>query len=281
MMADRATMEADRQNSKGGARAAGCPRAGQADCCRAPRRSCRDRVSARQRAPAPGWICALALAIACLLAGAPRLQALTVFDPANHVQNVLQAARALEQITHQLAMLDHMARNIADLGHSALPEIAAALDQIAILMRQAEGISFVLHEAEAAWERHYPKHYAIGHPHGALLEDARQRWSHAVDGYRHALRLQAEIAAATQIDLADLSELVTRSDQALGNLQAAQAGNELMALMIKQQLQQQSLAAAQYRAATLGAARQLIGQEQARRHLQSFLGSPVLDGERR
>jgi P-type conjugative transfer protein TrbJ len=237
----------------------------------------RRRVASPMRAIAR----AIVLIIALLAAGAPRLAALTVFDPTNHVQNVLQAARALEQITHQLAMLDHMARNIADLGHSALPEIAAALNQITILMQQAEGISFVLHEAEAAWERHYPKHYPPGHAHDALLEDARQRWSHAVDGYRHALRLQAEIATATQIDLANLGDLVTRSDQAIGNLQAAQAGNELMALMIKQQLQQQSLAAAQYRAATLSQARQLIGQEQARRHLQNFLGRPDGDGERR
>lgn len=238
-------------------------------------------ATSRLRAHARMIALVLALAIACLGAGAPRLQALTVFDPANHVQNMLQAARALEQITNQLMMLDHMARNIADLGHSALPEIAAALGQIAILMRQAEGISFVLHEAEAAWARHYPKQYPPGHAHGALLEDARQRWSHAVDGYRHALRLQAEIATAAELDLARLGDLVARSDQALGNLQAAQAGNELTALLIKQQLQQQNLAAAQYRAATLSEARQLIGQEQARRHLQDFLGTPDAYGARR
>ena len=48
---------------------------------------------------------------------------LAVYDPANHVQNVYQAVRALQQVdqqtqqlTHEIAMLENMAR---DLGNPA------------------------------------------------------------------------------------------------------------------------------------------------------------------
>ena len=50
-----------------------------------------------------------------------------VFDPSNYAQNVLTAARTLEQITHQITslqneatMLINQARNLANLPFSAL-----------------------------------------------------------------------------------------------------------------------------------------------------------------
>ena len=53
-----------------------------------------------------------------------------VFDPSNYAQNVLTAARTLEQITHQITslqneaqMLINQARNLASLPFSALQEI--------------------------------------------------------------------------------------------------------------------------------------------------------------
>ena len=52
-----------------------------------------------------------------------------VFDSTNYVQNVLQAARALEQINNQIralqnqaVMLENMARNLTSLDHSSLGE---------------------------------------------------------------------------------------------------------------------------------------------------------------
>ena len=50
-----------------------------------------------------------------------------VYDPTNHAENLLQAARALEQINNQIAqlqneaqMLMNQARNLASLPYSAL-----------------------------------------------------------------------------------------------------------------------------------------------------------------
>ncbi|MGN6142395.1 MAG: P-type conjugative transfer protein TrbJ, partial [Mesorhizobium sp.] len=56
--------------------------------------------------------------------------ALIVFDPSNYAQNVIQAARALEQITHQITslqneaqMLINQARNLASLPFSSLQQL--------------------------------------------------------------------------------------------------------------------------------------------------------------
>jgi len=56
--------------------------------------------------------------------------ALIVFDPSNYAQNVLTAARSLEQITNQITslqnqaqMLINQARNLASLPYSALQQL--------------------------------------------------------------------------------------------------------------------------------------------------------------
>jgi len=60
----------------------------------------------------------------------------------------------------------------------------------------------------------------------------------------------------------------------VGSLQAQQAANQLTALAVKQQLQIQSLMAAQYRAQAVEAARKAESEEQGRSSFQKFLGAP-------
>ena len=66
---------------------------------------------------------------------------------------------------------------------------------------------------------------------------------------------------------------MARSRDAVGALEAAQAGNELTALNVKQALALQSLLAAQHRAETLARARDLATEDEARQRFKSFLGN--------
>ena len=63
-----------------------------------------------------------------------------------------------------------------------------------------------------------------------------------------------------------------RSRDAVGALEAVQAGNELTALNVKQALALQGLLAAQYRAETTKQARDLAAEEDARQRFKTFLG---------
>src|SRR3546814_20061770 len=88
------------------------------------------------------------LAFAIIL-GTPPVSALTVFDPSNYAQNVLQAVRALQQINnqiqslqHEVLMLQNMARNLERMDYSSLYAIQNALGSIIFLMNRAEGIAF-------------------------------------------------------------------------------------------------------------------------------------------
>ena len=220
----------------------------------------------------------LASTIALTLTAAPAA-ALTVFDPANYAENVLQAARALEQIDNQIKslqneirMLEDMAKHLEKLGFSALPEIESSLKAINDLMGKAKGIAFEIKATEAAFKRLFPEQYASTVTTSELGRGAWERWSEAMKALEHTMTVQAQVVANVDTDNSTLSRLVTESQAAIGSLQAQQASNQLIALSAKQQLQTQELMAAQYRAEALEQARQAQAQEQARAQFKRFIG---------
>lgn len=217
---------------------------------------------------------------ACLtLSSVQPAGALTVFDPSNYSQNVLQAARALQQINNQIRslqnqvlMLENMARNLQRLDYSSLDSMAIALRNINLLMARAEGIAFQIDSTEREFARLYPKDYAATVTSDALARDARARWEHSMDALRQTLLVQAQVVQNVNVDSGELARLVTQSQAAVGNLQVLQATNQLIALSTKQQLQTQEMVAAQYRAEALERTRSATAQEQARAQFTRFLG---------
>src|SRR5688572_26136086 len=120
--------------------------------------------------------CAAALSAGGSFALAPApAAAIPVFDAANYAQNLLQAARALEQINHQVqslqneaAMLQNMARNLERIDFPQLQRISSSLKQIDRLMGEAQGIGFKVDELEQRFRTMFP-----GSVDRALKNDAR------------------------------------------------------------------------------------------------------------
>ena len=91
--------------------------------------------------------------------------------------------------------------------------------------------------------------------------------------FQKAMQVQAQITQNVQSDSATLTNLVDASQGAEGNLQVTQAGNQLLALSTKQQLQIENLMAAQYRANALEQARNAEAEEEGRAAFQRFMGT--------
>ena len=206
-------------------------------------------------------------------------QAIVVFDPSNYVENVLQAARSLEQINNQIKslqnevqMLEDMAKHLEKLDFTSLPVIEAALKDINQLMAKAKGIAFDVKATESAFKRLFPEKYDATVSSSDLGRGALERWSEAMKALEHTMTVQAQVVANVEADTSTLSRLVSESQSAIGSLQAQQAANQLTALSAKQQLQTQELMAAQFRATALEQARQAQAQEQARAQFKRFLG---------
>ena len=203
-----------------------------------------------------------------------------VFDSANYAQNLLQAARALQAVNNQFRalqnqalMLQNMGRNLSPLDVSQLSTMASALSSISGLMNQGQGIAFNVDATDAAYAASYPNTYPAETTSTTLEADARTRWQEAMAAFQRTLQVQAQVAQNVQADSATLSSLVAASQGAEGNLEVSQAGNQLLALSTKQQLQIQSLMAAQYRATALDAARRAEAEEEGQAAFQSFIGT--------
>ena len=203
-----------------------------------------------------------------------------VFDAAVYAQNVIEAARLLQQINNQIQplqnqarMLENMARNLASLNVSQLGAMVADLNRIGSLMNQAQGIAFNVSATQAAFNQYYPQQYAPSVDTVQLVADARQRWQQAMDAFGETLTVQAQVTQNVQADTGTLGTLVDASQAATGNLQVAQAANQLRALAIKQQLQSESLIAAQDRAVALESARNAEAEEEAQAEFTRFIGS--------
>ncbi len=204
---------------------------------------------------------------------------MTVFDPTNFAQNLLQAARALEQIQNQVKslqnesqMLTDMALNLKQLNMTSLGEIASAMRRIDSLMGQAEGIAFDVQQTKVQLQRQFPKEYNSATTTDQAVSDALTRWQSTIEAYQQTMTVQSQVVENVQADSATLAQLLAASDSAVGSLQAQQATNQLVALSAKQQLQIQNLMAAQYRAQALDEARKAEAEQAAKTATQRFLG---------
>ncbi|HCJ16869.1 MAG TPA: P-type conjugative transfer protein TrbJ [Hyphomonas sp.] len=204
-----------------------------------------------------------------------------VYDPSNHAENILQAARALQQIdnqvrqlTHEIDMIEKMARDLETLPvEVARGIIADRIRRIEELMRDADGIGYGVEAVERDYEDLYPETYGETPPANVVLvADARARWQQSRLAHKHTLLMVAETVRDTEQDADALTGLVEESQTAVGNLQALQAGNQIKALSAQQLMQMEALLAAHYRAEALDRARELEEAARGRARLQSFLG---------
>jgi P-type conjugative transfer protein TrbJ len=203
-----------------------------------------------------------------------------VFDPQNYAQNLLTAARELQQVNNEIqslqneaTMLQNMGKNLSSLNTSQLGTMISALTQISTLMNQGNGIAFNAGATNAAWNSSFPTSYPVGTSSSTLATNAQTRWQEAMAAFQQALQIQAQIVQAVQSDSGTLSSLVNSSQGAVGNLQVSQATNQLLALSAKQQMQIQNLMAAQYRATALDSARNAESEAAAQSEFTTFIGN--------
>ena len=105
---------------------------------------------------------ALLLTVAATPLSTPVLAQSIVFDPNNYAQNVLTAARELQQINNQITalqnqaqMLINQARNLASLPYSSLQQLQSSIQRTQQLLAQAQNITFNVQQIDHAFQTTY------------------------------------------------------------------------------------------------------------------------------
>jgi P-type conjugative transfer protein TrbJ len=201
-----------------------------------------------------------------------------VHDPRNYAQNILTAARTLEQINNQIRQLQNQstsllneAKNLASLPTSTLRELQGQVDQTRQLLGQAQRIAYDVKDVQAAFEGRY-KGGALTGSNATLIANADARWKDSVGAFEDAMKVQAGIVGNLGATRGSIATLVGASQSASGALQAAQAGNQLLALQSQQLADLAAAIAAQGRAQALEAARSAAAEAEARERFRRFRG---------
>ncbi|MER9912116.1 P-type conjugative transfer protein TrbJ [Mesorhizobium sp. M0050] len=204
-------------------------------------------------------------------------QALIVFDPSNYSQNVLTAARSLEQITNQITslqnqaqMLINQARNLASLPFSSLQQLQQSVQRTQQLLGQAQNVAYDVQQIDQAFQQKYGN-VSLSASDQQLVADARSRWGNTVGGLQDAMRVQAGVVGNIDTNRTQMSALVGQSQGATGALQATQAGNQLLALQVQQLADLTAVVAANGRAQALQSAEQATAADQGREQRRRFL----------
>ncbi|WP_296739785.1 P-type conjugative transfer protein TrbJ [Mesorhizobium sp.] len=203
--------------------------------------------------------------------------ALIVFDPSNYAQNVLTAARALQQINNQITslqnqaqMLINQARNLASLPYSSLQQIQQNVQRTQQLLNQAQNVAFDVQKIDQMFQQKYASVSMLATDQ-QLVADARSRWQNTVGGLQDAMRVQAGVVGNIDTNRTQMSTLVGQSQSATGALQATQAGNQILALQSQQLSDLVAVLSANGRASALTEAERAAavaqGTEQRRRFL--------------
>jgi len=221
-----------------------------------------------------------ALVMGVTVPSTPAHAQFTVFDPSNYSQNLLTAARTLQQVNNQIqslqneaTMLINQAKNLSRIDFPQLQAITQNLQQIDRLMGQAQAIRFQVSGLDQQFSQLYPRDFGQALRINGQVIGARARLDASMDAFRQTMTVQSQVVENVSVDAQTLSDIVSRSQGAEGSLQAQQATNQLLALTAKQQFQIQTLMAAQYRADATEAARRVQAEQEARTATKKFLGT--------
>ena len=205
-----------------------------------------------------------------------------VYDPTNYAQNLLTATRTLiminnqvKQLTNEAQMLVNEAKELTNLPYTARAQINARLVEIETLIKTAKGLAYDVASIDASFRALFPEDYSA-FTNAAMASDARRHWEEASRAFHDAMIMQAKIAETISADMTDLDAIVSKSETAVGNLQVEQAGNQLLALQVKQTMQAAELFAVASRADALDRARHLQTEERARIANARFIGDGIV-----
>ena len=202
-----------------------------------------------------------------------------VYDPTNYAQNLLSATRALQQINNQITslqneatMLINQARNLTSLPFSSLQQLQQSVQRTQQLLSEAQRIAYNVQNIDQAFRTNYGAGSAsMSASDQQLVAQAKERGNNTVSGLQDAMRVQAGVVGNIDTNRTQMSALVGQSQGATGALQAAQAGNQLLALQAQQLADLTAVVSANGRAQALAEAERSAAAEQGREQRRRFL----------
>jgi P-type conjugative transfer protein TrbJ len=225
--------------------------------------------------------CVAMLLLLGLLSSASAQAWIVVHDPTNLIQNLQTKLNTVQMLTNQarqiandIQMLQNWARELTSLPYCALPQLQIQLAGLDGLLRSASGIAYDINSIKNTFNNTYPAYGASWQPGQAYSTQYDVWLQQTRSGVYNAMVTQG-VVTNIPADTATLSNLVSYSQSATGNLQALQAGNQVSALMVKQLMQLEAMVAADGRAMSSFVAQQASSADAAKTDANHFFQHSV------
>lgn len=184
-------------------------------------------------------ILAVGLIGVSLLAASPAPAQMVVYDPRNHLENALQAARQLESLANE-------ARSLAASPYSHAMGSSRTLEEMAELAKTARGLGTTAGQIERQFETLYPEDLS-GTDVLRLLEQSQARNANARSTSEDVARTAAALERQGETRAARLSGALAASETATGQTAATQSGNQLLAVLAEDMAAMRTILLAQAR----------------------------------
>jgi P-type conjugative transfer protein TrbJ len=196
----------------------------------------------------------------------------TVFDPANHVENITTAINTGQalinqatQIENQVLMIYHQLANLAQLAQAVLSgRYRDVMTRLRLLQRLHQRFKGLIYQVEAV-KRQFEALYRQTKP---ALGEEREAIAITWNGERMNAAEDAMVGQSLieqlEADVLTLDAVHHDAIRAVGNLQALTAGNELKVLNVEQLMRLEQILAASQRAVAVEMAQRAAIDETAR-----------------
>lgn len=179
---------------------------------------------------------------------------LVVFDPKNHLENALQAARQLESLANEARALTNQARELAASPYSHLGAASGTLQEIGDLAQSVRGLAGDLQGLEADFSELYPA-VVEGLDPGRALAQSRARNVQARETAQDLARIAAELDRLSRGRTDRLAGALRASQDAQGQTAAIQSSTQMLAVLAEDLGSMRALLMAQSRLLAADSAR--------------------------
>lgn len=202
-------------------------------------------------------------AIVAVTPMAPARAQMTVIDPTNLAQNLLQATRALQQINNQIRQIEQATQMLRQNPLQLSPELTQSISEARELFDTAQGIAFEVNQVGENLRTLYPETWEDFDLEGVLQQS--ERWEQeSRDSLQRAMEAEARAARSIEGSRNRIDRALQSSSSAEGQTGAIQASNQLLGVTASQLAEIHALLIAQGRAFETERMERLAREERAR-----------------
>ena len=206
------------------------------------------------------------LGLAVIVAATPMAPAraqMTVIDPTNLAQNLLQATRALEQINNQIRQIEQATQMLRQNPLQLSPELTQSISEARELFNTAQGIAFEVNQVGENLRTLYPETWEDFDLADVLQQS--ERWEQeSRASLQRAMEAEARAVRSIEGSRNRIDRALQSSSSAEGQTGAIQASNQLLGVTASQLAEIHALLIAQGRALETERMERLAREERAR-----------------